>query len=189
MKSVNYVIVELDEAYKNEVESSVGNIIINSTIESVAEINRMATVLYAPESTILEEGDEVIIHHNIARLRNDTKGNQVESNFHIEDNKYIVPLTEVFMYKRGGNEWEAISPYCFVKPIEFKDENLVQGVQDTFKGRIPLQGVMAYPNPELKAQGMSVGDKVVFTPYSEYEFNLGGVIHYKMATKDILAII
>ena len=101
MKSINYLIVELDKAYENEVEVSTGEkVIVNSTIEDVSFINRKARVVSAPEFTILQKGDEVIVHHNIFRLRNDVKGVVAPSNYDIGDNKYIVPLTEVFMYKR-----------------------------------------------------------------------------------------
>lgn len=192
MKTINYLIVELDEAYDNEVDLSTGDsIIINSTIESVANINRVATVKKAPDFTILQEGDQVVVHHNIFRKNNDINGNQADSHYHIENNLYFVPLTEVFMYKRSDSDWNAISPYCFVEPVyKKKKEGFdLNAIEDTYKGRIPKRGIMRYPNEELLKQGLKNGDVIIFSKNSEYEFIIDGVLYYKMSTKDILAAI
>lgn len=191
MEAVNYLIVEVEEAYINEVEISTGDsVIINSTIEEVGHISRVATVIAAPTFTILQAGDKVIIHHNILRLRNDVKGNTVQSDFHIEGNKYFVPLTEIFMFKHGS-EWEALDPYCFVKPLSIEEEegfnlSLPEG---SYKGKQEQVGIMVYPNKNLSTQGVKRGDKVKFTKNSEYEFNIDGVLYYKMSTRDIVAVV
>ena len=182
MKSINYLIVELDEAYENEVEVSTGDsVIVNSTIEDISHVKRIATVIEAPDFTILKKGDKVIVHHNIFRLRNGLKGEQLESNFFREDNKYFVPLTEVFMYNRDDSDWNAIDPFCFVEPIKKKEK---QGFdlnpnEDTYKGRVPQHGIMKYPNEELKKQGVKEGDKVFFSKNSEYEFVIDNKLYYK----------
>lgn len=191
MKSINYLIVELDEAYQNEIEVSTGDkVIINSTIENVSSINRVATVIDSPSFTILKKGDNVVVHHNIFRLRNDTSGNVVESNFYIGDNKYFIPLTEVFMYKRGDSDWLPISPFCFVQPIKKKEKEGfdLNPVEDTYKGNLIHRAVMKYPNQELLDQGVNKGDLIVFSKNSEYEFDIDGELYYKMRTKDILAV-
>lgn len=191
MKSPNYLIVELDEAYNNKVQLDTGDsFIVNSTIENVSHINRVATVISAPEFTILKEGDKVVVHHNIFRLRNDTRGNVVESNFFIEDNKYFVPLTEVFMYKRDS-DWIPLNPYCFVEPIkkERKEGFSLSLTEDSFKGRLDKVGILVYPNEELVAQGAGKGARIRFSANSEYEFMIDGKLYYKMSTKDILAVL
>ena len=188
MKSINYIVVRLDEAYGNEVELDSGDkFIVNSTIESVEHINRVAEVVASPDFTIVEKGDKVVVHHNIFRLRNNTKGNEIDSNYYLGDGLYIVPLTEVFMYKRDG-DWMAIDPYCFVKPIQHTEEDLWSEVP-VYKGRLHKVGVMAYPNRELMEQGVKAGDTIRFSDYSEYEFVIGGELYYKMSTKDVLAVI
>lgn len=193
MQSVNYFIVEIDKAYNNEVELSTGNsLIINSTIESVEHINRVATIVSAPIFTVLKAGDRVVVHHNIFRLRNDVNGNVAESNFHIEGNTYFVPMTEVFLVKSvDDSDWRAMNPYCFVKPIDKEEEqgfslSLSEG---SYKGKQRGVGIMCYPNEDLTAQGIKIGDKVKFTENSEYEFNIDGVLYYKMSTRDITAVI
>jgi hypothetical protein len=191
MRTVNYLIVELDEAYDNEVQVSTGDsVIVNSTIENVSHINRVATVVAAPDFTILKTGDKVVCHHNIFRLRNDVKGKVVPSNFDIGDNQYFVPLTEVFMYKRDS-DWNAISPYCFIEPIEIINDKLKFDIthEEAYKGRLDKRGRLRFTNPDIEAQGMCVGDTVVFSKDSEYEFNIGGKLYYKMSTRDILATV
>lgn len=197
MGSINYVIIEAEQAYNNEIEISNGNtLVVNTTIESIEHINRIGKVIDAPEFTILEKGDEVIVHHNIMRLRNGVHGVQVESNFHIEDNKYFVPLTEVFMYRRNGGEWKAIDPFCFVKPIKQDKKEKIgslllpeNSTEGTHKGMVKNQGIMMYPNKELEELGVVKGTRVIFSDYSEYEFMIDGELFYKMSTKDIIGTV
>lgn len=188
MSTLNCLIVELDEAYENEVEmSNKQSIIVNSTIESVAHISRKAKVIEAPDFVILKEGDEVIVHHNIFRLRNDTKGKVAPSNYDIGGNQYFVPLTEVFMYRRDS-EWIALEPYVFIKPIPLREgDEMLLGIKKEHKGREHQKGTVAFNNKHLESQGVKEGDEIIFSRYSEYEFNIEGEIFYKMQTKDILA--
>lgn len=186
--TLNFVIVEIDEAYKNEIDG----LIVNSTIESVQHINRVARVIEAPYFTILESGDEVVVHHNMFRLRNGLRGKKVQSNYHLEDNKYFIPLTEIFMYKRGDSDWTAIRPFVFVKPIKMEDDvvgNVIiaPNEKNSHKGYKKLRGIIKYPNDELLSEGIKEGDEVIFSYYSEYEFNIDGELLYKMSSKDILA--
>lgn len=187
--TINYIIVEVDEAYLNEIEG----ITVNNTIESVAHINREAIVVDAPSFTILKKGDRVLMHHNILRLRNGIRGKKVRSNYHLEGNKYFVPLTEVFMYQRDS-DWNAIRPFTFVKPIPKEDKKIggfiVNATEtNSHKGMKKLRGIMKYPNDDLADKGIKAGDEVVFSEWSEYEFNVNGEILYKMSSKDILASI
>jgi hypothetical protein len=191
MKTLNYLIVELDEAYNNEVKvDSDKSVIVNSTIEDVSYVNRVATVVAAPSFTILKAGDKVVVHHNIFRLRNDVKGNVAPSNFFIEDNKYFVPLTEIFMYKRDS-DWIALAPFCFVEPIEIQKDKVNFEItnEEAYKGRLDRKGILRYLNSDMEAQGMREGDKVLFSRNSEYEFNIDDKLYYKMSTKDILGVI
>lgn len=186
MKSLNFIIMRASEAYINEVDGMT----VNTTIEDVSSINRIGVVVAAPNNVVVQEGDEILVHHNIMRLRNDTKGNEIESNYYLGDDLYFVALTEVFMYKRG-EDWESLNPFCFVEPIEKKEE--VQNTlfklskKDTsYKGYIKNKGILRYPNKDLIDQGLKTGDTIVFSDDSEYEFNINGKLFYKMATRDIL---
>lgn len=193
MKTLNYLIVEINEAYDNTTTTGNGvTLITNTSIESVTNIIRQAKVVSAPEYTILKKGDEVIVHHNIFRLRNGIKGKLVSSNFFIEDNRYFVPLTEVFMYKRDG-VWKSLDPYCFIKPIKSTKEKKLDGfllsdlsVKDSLhKGNEKLKGTMSYSNKGLTEIGIIEGDTIIFSPDSEYEFMIEGELYYRMKTNDI----
>lgn len=188
MVTPNYLIVEVEQEYNNETKSESGfGFIVNTTIESVNNINRLAKVVQAPEYTVLQAGDEVVIHHNILRLRNSVKGNVIKSDFYIGDNQYYVPLTEVFMYRRDG-EWYPLDPYCFVKPIRESDREGFSH-KTGYKGNLNHVGEIVVVNRGLEKQGVKKGDLVAFSHDSEYEFNIDGDLLYKMSTKDILAIL
>lgn len=191
MESFNYIIVEVESDYNNEKRITDDiSIVVNTTIESVEHINRKAKVISAPDFTILKSGDEVIIHHNICRLRNGVKGKMVNSDFWIEDKKYFVPLTEVFMYKRGDDDWKAIAPYCFVEPIKYEDNSnsLIKLIDtsETHKGMIRNIGFMRYSNQILNDYNINDGDLIAFSDNSEYEFIIDNKLYYKMSVKDIL---
>jgi co-chaperonin GroES (HSP10) len=190
MSTLNYLIVELEQAYNNEVKILDNELlVVNSTIESVSHISRKAKVIESPSFVVIKEGDEVIVHHNIFRLRNDIKGNVTQSNYHLGDNKYFIPLTEVFMYKRDS-DWISLDPYVFVKPIPSREEEgLLVGIKKEYKGREHQKGIIGFSNKELRSQGVVEGDEVAFSKNSEYEFYIEGELYYKMRTKDILAVI
>ena len=191
MKCINNIIIESEEAYKNSIELSNGSeLVINSTIESVEHINRIGTVVSAPKSTILKKGDEVIVHHNIMRLRNGTDHKVVQSDYYIKNNLYFVPFTEVYAYKRKG-DWIVLDPYVFVKPIKFEfqeESKFVLNIKEySYKGNKKNKGIIKYINKQLKELGVKQGDEVVFSKDSEYEFKIDDEVYYLMNTNDILA--
>ena len=185
MRSPNFIIVEAEDNYNNMED----NVIVNSSIETVSRINRIATVIASPDYTILQEGDKVLLHHNILRLSNDVKGNVQHSMFHIEGNRYFVPLSEVLMYSRD-NGWMSIDPFVFVKVIKSEDfkvgDYMISGDVDSHKGSKKLQGEIAYTNQDLEHQGVVEGDRVYFLEDSEHEYEIEGELCYKMRTSDIL---
>ena len=190
MEATNYVIVKLDNAYDNEKYLGDGgqSIIVNSTIESVEHINREATVLSAPNYTILKKGDKIIAHHNIFRKKRNYKGVLTESDYQIEESVYYIPLSEIFLYKPFSHKsWKAVDPYIFIEPITLDESsNFLLGIKKSYKGREHKIGKVTYLNKELEGKGLSVGDKVAFKKNSEYEFNIDGRLTYRMKTKDIL---
>lgn len=192
MKAVKYILVDAGQEYNNEVELSNGvNLVVNTTIESVENINREVTVIAAPDNTILKKGDKLIIHHNILRISNSTSGKEVHSEYFVGypyDNVYIVPPTEIFAYKRDG-KWLALDPFVFVKPVK-KDKPKYKGslvLPDMKTEYEPNVGDIYFINRELQEWGLQEGDRVFFTDNSEYEFNIGGELLYRMKTSDILA--
>lgn len=182
MKTVNYVIVEVNDLYN----TTDGNIIVNDSIENVDSINRVATVISAPDFTILKQGDKIIAHHNIFRKKYTTDGTQINSNFWIEGNKYFVPFTEIFMFKRDS-EWQSISPFCFIEPIFEKQTGLGFNISSGLhKDTLKQIGTVLYSNESLEEINITKGTKVFFSKNSEYEFKIDGQLCYKMTSKDIL---
>jgi len=194
MNSLNYVIVEVDSEYNNEEKIGDTSIIVNTTIESVAHINRIARVVSAPEYTVLKKGDDIIVHHNIFRKRNSQFHTEVKSDYHIKDKLFYVPLNEIFAYKKDST-WKALDPFVFVKPIKASKTDTSKVLTITgnkssryHKGCLKNVGVVEYPNKELIDNNIVKGTRVWFTDDSEYEFKIDGQILYRMKTSDILGI-
>jgi len=194
MKTINYLIIEVDNQYNNEIKLSNGaDLIVNTTIESVIHINRTGRVVSVPSFVTLEEGDSVIVHHNILRIRNDNSGKEIQSDYHIKDNLFFVPLHEVYMYKRDG-EWNALDPYCFLRPIKKEiEEKTSSGLfipnpdKKGYNGFEPNMGELVYGNKQLTEIDANKGDVLYFADDSEYEFEVDGEVLYRMKTNDILA--
>lgn len=184
MVTVNYIIVDIDEVYNNTKDG----LIVSDSIENVSSINRVATVLAAPDFTVLKTGDKVLVHHNIFREKYTPQSQKIKSDFWIEGSKYFVPLTEVFMYKRTG-PWEALAPYCFVEPIKQEQDALNFDINDNHKGYKRNVGKLVYGNPSLVEKDIHVGDIITFSKDSEFEFEVEGTLLYKMSSKDILAVL
>ena len=185
MRSENFIIVRSEGNYNNKV----GDIIINTSVETIGNINRFAEVVSSPEDSGILTGDIVTLHHNILRIQNDIKGVPQKSMFHIEGDLYWVPISEIFMYWRD-EEWSAVDPFVFVQPITVEDK-LVGGYTisaglESYKGKEKLSGKVIFPNKELTGNGVNVGDMVYFTEYSQHEYNINGELCYKMRTQDIL---
>ncbi len=192
MRALYQVIIKADNAYNNEVElSNNQKLIVNATIDSVEHINRIGEVISAPIDSILKDGDKVIVHHNIMRNANTQSKNEYMGNYYIGDGLYFVNIEEVYMYRRGDSEWTPLNPYCFLTPIQ-KDLEVYNGIyicHEGYKGNKEALGILKYPNESLLNKGLNIGDELVFSEFSEYEFDIDGVINYKMETTDILAVV
>lgn len=191
MDAVKFILVKADGEYNNEVDLAGTRIVVNTSIESVANINREAEVVSAPRGTVLQPGDRVIMHHNILRKKNDMRGNEIRSDFYVglPYDVYFVPPTEVFAYKRGDGDWIAVDPFVFVKPIKKTPVKTKSGIfLDTGKTKYePNMGHIKYINKELESWGLSPLDKIIFSDNSEYEFEIDGEVLYRMKTADVLA--
>ena len=194
METINFIIVEIDQEYNNRVKVGDVEIITNSTIESVDNINRIARVVSVPKGIILQEGDEVIVHHNMFRKKYGIRGNEMNSDYHIKDKLYFIPPNEIFMFRRDDT-WEALSPFVFAKPIKYKDKTTESGLiildkgTESHEGFVQKRAIIKYPNRELLELGVKSGDVIAFRDYSEYKFNIEGDLFYKMTTEDVLAIV
>jgi len=183
MKSPYHFIIKPynDKRYDNVRKYGDIDFIISTSQEDHTVSNRLGVVISVPINYDgpIKSGDNVIVHHNVFKFYNDMRGREKSGKSFISDNQFLLDEDQWFMAKHNGL-WKCHSKYCFVRPIE-KDERILH-TSNTFE---PLTGIIAYGNKELSLMGVNEGDKVSFTPDSEYEFNIDGEILYRMLTNNI----
>ena len=175
MKSVyNYVVKPKGGRYNNSKKVGDKELIINTEIFNHKHVNRKATVLSTPiiGNTIIEPGNDVIVHHNIFRRWHDMKGVERNSKSYFNENTYVISEDQIFLYKKFW-EWKTVPGYCFVKPIKNFDKFNINKEQ-------PLMGIIEYAD-----KGFNKGDLVGFRPSSEYEFVIDGQKLYRVLSKFI----
>jgi len=194
MRASIYFIVEVLDDYNNYVYLENGlKVAVNNSIDSVENINRIGKIVSSPKGVIADKGDLLLFHHNICRSVWGLKGKKRPSNFHIKDNLYYIPATEIFMIKKKGEKtWNALDPYLFIEPIPAVKKILANGMEieeESYESMKHLTGIMAYPNKEMDRQSVKKGDLVYFQQDSQHEYVIEGKLYYKMTTQDILAVV
>ncbi len=172
----SYLIKPKNNRYDNIKKIGDEELILNTEFSNHLFVSRSAIVLETPslfESNI-EKGDEVIVHHNIFRRWNDVKGNERNSKDYFKDDKYFCYPDQIFLYKKDNN-WNAADGYCFVKPLKNNNEYSIDKEKS-------LQGIIKYKD---NSDFINIGDKVGFTPWSEYEFIINKERLYRVMTKEI----
>ena len=168
--------------YKNE--SKDGSFLVSSNMEDHKATNREALIKSLPLGYVgpIKESAIVVVHHNVFRKYFDMAGKEQFSSDRIGENLYVVDTENVFAYKNDwSQDWEAVPGFCFVSPIDEDDSFQAPGEKT-------LYGVMNYPDDYLKSKDIAPGDKVCFTPDSEYEFNLDGKKMYRVFSRDICLV-
>ena len=144
--------------------------------------NREAVVVSTPlgyEGPV-RAGDHLLVHHNVFKFYNDMRGRLRSGRSYFKDGLYFIDEFQYFMWRRPDGDWHPVDDYCFVKPIETLDNWI-----DKCSEYEPLMGTMAYPSEDLLTRNIKRGDRVLFTPDSEYEFRVGDVLMYRMKSKNI----
>jgi hypothetical protein len=111
------------------------------------------------------------------------QGRQKSGRSHLKDDLFLVDYEQFFLYK-NNNTWVAHSKYCFIKPAPLEDSYILKGGNEE-----PLFGTIKYINQELLDLGVNVGDKISFTPDSEYPFTVDDEKLYRMFTNNITMIL
>ena len=172
----SYLIKPKNNRYDNIKKIGDEELILNTEFSNHLFVSRSAIVLETPslfESNI-EKGDEVIVHHNIFRRWNDVKGNERNSKDYFKNDKYFCYPDQIFLYKKNDT-WKAANGYCFVKPLKNDSEYSIDKEKS-------LQGIIKYKD---NSDFINIGDKVGFTPWSEYEFIINEERLYRVMTKEI----
>tara|TARA_R110002051_G_scaffold107917_1_gene180783 strand:+ start:822 stop:1328 length:507 start_codon:yes stop_codon:yes gene_type:complete len=147
--------------------------------------NRLAKVISLPINYDgpVEQGDTLLVHHNVFKFYYDMQGRQKSGRSYLKDNLFLVDNEQFFLYKRKG-KWNAHGKYCFIKPAPLKDSYVFKGGNEE-----PLFGTVKYINQELLDLGVQEGDEISFQPDSEYPFMVDDEKVYRMFTKNITMII
>lgn len=151
-------------------------VIVSTSEEDHKFSNRFAQVVELPidYKGPIQEGDTLVVHHNVFKFYNDIKGKQKSGKSFFKDDLFFIEPDQFFMYKKGKS-WIAYDRYCFVKPIKAIESYIMKPFSQE-----PLMGEMAYPNDYLSSQGIEAGDMVCFSPDSEYEFTVDDQKLYRM---------
>mgnify|MGYP003624463081 CR=1 FL=1 len=163
--------------YANEKDG----LIVSTSEEDHIYSNRYANVIETPihYDGPVKKGDTLLVHHNVFKFYNDMKGNKKSGRSFFKDDQFFIENDQFFMYKNNG-KWYTHGKYCFVRPIKTEESIMFKNCREE-----PLIGELVHSNSQLKELGVNPGDKVSFTPDSEYEFMVDGEKLYRMFTNNI----
>ena len=181
MKSLYDFIVEpIGDKYNNEIKVGGKKLVVNTKIESWTFVNRIAKVIETPIAfkTNIKKGDTIVIHQNVFRTFYDMRGDKKVSRSWFKDNTYFVSLDQIYLYKNNKG-WHTFGDRCFVQPIKNKNSLTTDKEQK-------LVGILKYGNSTLEALKINEGDKVGYTPNSEWEFLVDKDRLYCMKSNDIV---
>ena len=175
----SFIVSPVRSRYDNTKKVGDVDLILNTNIFTHKNVSNNAIVVGLPKNikTNIQIGDEVIIHHNVFRRWHDVRGKEQNSRSFFSEDKYFVGEDQLYIYKHK-DEWKSLDDYCFVKPIANDD-------MFSLDKEKPLVGVLKYSNEVLESKGINVGDKVGFTPGSEFEFIIDGERVYRVRTNVI----
>ena len=111
-----YVIRPAGQRYNNSIKvDGDKSLIVNTEIFNHGYINRKAVVVSIPVNNIhkLQEGQEVIVHHNIFRRWHNVKGIEKNSKSYFNEDTYIVQPDQIFLYKKFW-QWHSPKGFCWV---------------------------------------------------------------------------
>lgn len=178
MKSPIFFIVKPkgDSQYVNNADNL---LVRNTSIEDAKDVNRVGIVHAVPTiyNTIVDIGDEVVLHHNTFRITFNQKGIPVHSNSYISDNLYFVYPEMIYMVIKPNGEKISLDPFCFVTPMMEDGEE------------IPNIGTLKYGNKFTKENNLLEGTNLFLKEFSNYEFNFDNERLYRVRNNQILATV
>ncbi len=181
MKAVwNFLVKPIDNRYDNSIKINDKNLILNTSIEKFKFISNRAIIVKTPKAfnTILKEGDEIVIHHNVFRRYYNQRGKAVDSSKKFIDDLFFCQPDQIYLYKTN-NKWKSFGDRCFVAPIKNKDPLTLDKEQKNI-------GILKYGNKLLEARGISERDLIGFPSMREFEFIIDNTRLYCLHIDDIL---
>ncbi len=171
MKGTFYFLIKPKaKRYNNTKKIGDKELILNSEIFNHKYISREAIVVGLPSEFTgpIEEGDEVIVHHNVFRRWHNARGKEKNSASYIKEDLYKVSVDQIFAYRKI-TQWHCLPGYTFIKPIQ--DENGQEAKQI---------GVVKYSDGSFKKDEL-----VGYNPAGEYEFIIDNERLYRVNNKFI----
>jgi len=152
-------------------------LILNTDLQDHNFVSRIGVVMALPaeDTSGIEVGDEVIVHHNVFRRYRDIRGVEKNSRSYYKEDMFFVAPDQIYAYKRIL-KWNACKGFNFVKPIK---ENKMFSIN--FEK--PAIGVLKVKDSSLKS--LNIGDLVGFKPGMEYEFIIDNEKLYRIPTNQI----
>lgn len=181
MRSIyDFVIEPLGERYNNTKKIDDSELILNTNISNFKSVNKLARVISTPlaYNTPIEEGDTVVVHHNVFRRFHNIRGEEVNSRSYFKENLYFCAADQLYLYNKD-EEWITFLDRCFIAPI--KNTKKLTTEKTTIQ-----KGVITYGNPKLKNYNLQVGDMVSFKKDREFEFTINNQLLYCMKLNDIV---
>lgn len=187
MRSPSSFIVKAVGGKRYDNTRKIGGIdfIISTSDEDHKYSNRYAEVVETPiaDSFGVEQGDILLVHHNVFKFYNDMKGVQRSGKSFFKDDLFFIDPDQFFAYKHN-DQWYAHDRYCFVKPVMMKDSGL-----SSSKMEESLIGEITIPNKYLISNGICTGDKVCFKPDAKYEFEVDGQKMYRLYDHQVTIVL
>ena len=177
MKPIHtFLIKPKKERYNNIKKINDTELILNSGITDHKFVSREAIIHEPPiiNGKHFTRGTELYVHHNIFRRWHDVRGIERNSKSYFKNNLYFCEPDQIFLYKHEG-DWKANDGFCFIKPLANEDKFSVNKEK-------PLMGIVKYTDDSGL---LTVGEKIGFTPDSEYEFIINNERLYRVMTKEI----
>ena len=170
-------LISTNQRYNNTTDVDGKSLILNTEIteRDFEFVNRIGVVEEIPRTYKgeIQQGDKVIVHHNVFRRWFDVRGIERNSGNYIDEDRYIVNEDQIFGYNNGT--WKATEGYCFVSPI-LNDDVWSSEIEK------PYYGILEYKGNNLD---VPIGSLVGFTPNSEYEFIIEDKKVYRVLSNQI----
>ena len=170
----DFIVKPKGDRYNNSIKVGDKKLILNTEVFNHQYVNREGVIKSIPlhNPNGLQEGDTVIVHHNVFRRWHNVKGIEKNGRGFLEEDQYLVSGDQIFMYKRDG-QWGATPGYTFVKPIKSQDKYGLTPEK-------PLVGIVKY------SDGTFLPTQLVgFSPGDEFEFIVEGERLYRVMNRCI----
>jgi len=171
--------------YNNSKEISGKKFFLNTDADDHKYSNRYAEVIEVPSgyNGVVQKGDILLVHHNVFKFYTGSKGRNMSGKSFLDADLFLIDHEQFYAYKRDGN-WTPMPKYSFVKPVKHSP-----GISMEMTGNTPLHGEVWMATEEVQKKGAKVGSVIIFTPESEYEFDIDGTIVYRIINSDMAVVL